>query len=207
MLEAINNYLDYQGMKYIKPEKTVDMASMMSNVRQLAQAARKEFETICKALIPKITPFEPGGVSQWMNQAQICRPHFWCYYRLPCDSQEDVALAIRLYGIKDNFGISVEVSFVERKKSDDTLDKQHKVLSVTIAEPLYYFVQVDSVSHREAGTEENRLRLQEQIKLGDVRKVLVKYDIPLTADITVDDLTDRLAAGFDKVLPYYQATK
>ena len=96
---------------------------------------------------------------------------------------------------------------MERKKSDDTLDKQHKVLSVTIAEPLYYFVQVDSVSHREAGTEENRLRLQEQIKLGDVRKVLVKYDIPLTADITVDDLTDRLAAGFDKVLPYYQATK
>lgn len=207
MLEAINNYLDYQGMKYIKPEKTVDMASMMSNVRQLAQAARKEFETICKALIPKIAPFEPEGVSQWMNQAQICRPHFWCYYRLPSDSQEDVALAIRLYGIKDNFGISVEVSFVERKKSDDTLDKQHKILSVTIAEPLYYFVQVDSVSHREAGTEENRLRLQEQIKLGDVRKVLVKYDIPLTADITVDDLTDRLAAGFDKVLPYYQVTK
>lgn len=207
MLEAINNYLDYQGMKYIKPEKTVDMASMMSNVRQLAQAARKEFETICKVLISKIAPFEPGGVSQWMNQAQICCPHFWCYYRLPSDSQEDVALAIRLYGIKDNFGISVEVSFVERKKSDDTLDKQHKVLSVTIAETLYYFVQVDSVSHREAGTEENRLRLQEQIKLGDVRKVLVKYDIPLTADITVDDLTDRLAAGFDKVLPYYQATK
>ncbi|OTN91591.1 hypothetical protein A5809_000956 [Enterococcus faecium] len=73
-----------------------------------------------------------------MNQAQICRPHFWCYYRLPSDHQDDVAIAIRLYGngIPEQFGISVEVSIVERKRSEHSLSKQNKVLNQPISAPL-----------------------------------------------------------------------
>lgn len=207
MLTAINNYLAYQGQKYIKPEKSGMQASAMQDLRILAQAARQEFAEISQRLAQRVAPFEPERVSQWMNQAQACRPHFWCYYRLLSDSPEDVAIAIRLYGRKDHFGISVEVSFVERKKSEDTLSKQNKVLAVPIAEPLYYFAQEAGVSRKVEGNEENRSKLQEAVESGTVRKVLVKYDIPIEVGTSLDSLTDQLVLGFDRVLPYYDATK
>ena len=49
------------------------------------------------------------------------------------------------YTVKpEEWGISVEVSFVERKKSDTTLAKQHKVLRLTDCLPyLYYLAQQD----------------------------------------------------------------
>lgn len=142
-----------------------------------------------------------------MNQAQICRPHFWTYYRLPSDTAQDVALAIRLYGGAADFGISVEVSFVERKKSETTLQKQHRVLQVPICPPLYYLVQENGASHRLDGTEENRQLLQEHIAKGRVRKVLVKRDIPVTPAVSMSDLLVQLAQAFESLLPYYEETK
>lgn len=207
MLEQINRYLAYQGEKYIKPEKAGELASFMQDLRSLGQTARLEFQEINQALTQEVVPFERERVSQWMNQAQVCRPHFWCYYRLPSDSMEDVALATRLYGVKDHFGISVEVSFVERKKSDVTLTKQHKVLELPIKEPLYYFAQEDGLSHRIAGTEENRLMLQGKVIDGAVRKVLVKYDVPVTETMTQIDIVTQLKHGFELLLPYYEHTK
>ncbi len=207
MLEKINHYLAYQGEKYIKPEKAGELASFMQDLRSLGQTARLEFQDINQALTQEVVPFERERVSQWMNQAQICRPHFWCYYRLPSDSVEDVALATRLYGVKDDFGISVEVSFVERKKSEQTLAKQHKVLDLPIKAPLYYFAQEDGLSHRIAGTEENRLMLQGKVADGTVRKVLVKYDISVTEGMAQTDILTQLKHGFELLLPYYEHTK
>ncbi|MGT2906823.1 HI_0552 family protein [Streptococcus dentiloxodontae] len=207
MFQEIARYLTFQGFKYIKPEKAGPLADEMTALKKLGQAARSEFTEIAKTLAPKVAPFELTRVSNWANQAQVARPHFWCYYRQPEDAQDDVALAIRLYGSQDDFGISVEVSFIERKKSQETLLKQHKVLDLPIAEPLYYFVQEQGISHRLAGTNKNRLRLKDEIAAGQVRKVLVKYDIPMTAEQTLPELTDKLAAGFDKLLPYYEVTR
>lgn len=207
MLEKIEEYLAYQGMKYVKPEKAGELAPVMKEIRVLAQSARREFEELSLDLASKVLPFQPERVSQWMNQAQICRPHFWTYYRLPSDSNHDVALAIRLYGNPSDFGVSVEVSFVERKKSENTLCKQHQVLKVPIAPPLYYFVQENGISHRVEGTENNRLLLQEQVESGAVRKVLVKLDVPVTQAISMDELTNQLAQGFESLLPYYEETK
>lgn len=207
MLRQINHYLAYQGEKYIKPEKAGELASFMQGLRLLGQAARSEFQAVNQALAQEVAPFETERVSQWMNQAQICRPHFWCYYRLPSDSVEDVALATRLYGMKDQFGISVEVSFVERKKAETTLAKQHKVLEMPIEAPLYYFAQEDGVSHRVEGTEENRLMLQGKVADGTIRKVLVKYDIPVTEEMTMADIVAQLKQGFELLFPYYEHTK
>ena len=103
-----------------------------------------------------------------------------------------------------NGGISVEVSFVERKKSDTTLTKQHKVLDLPIAPPLYYFAQENGVSHRVEGTEENRQMLKEAVRDGRVRKVLVKYDVTVTASETMEELVEELADGFYKLKPYYE---
>lgn len=204
MLENIKAYLSKQGVKYIKPEKAGPHQEEMEVLKALGQAARKEMQTLSKVLEERLAPFKMDRVSNWANQAQICRPHFWCYYRAPEDSLDDVAMAIRLYGQPKKWGISVEVSFVERKKSDATLAKQHKVLDLPIAPSLYYFAQEDGVSHRVEGTEANRQMLKEAVKDGRVRKVLVKYDVPMTASETMEELVDEIANGFEKLRPYYE---
>lgn len=204
MLENIKAYLSKQGVKYIKPEKAGPHQEEMEVLKALGQAARKEMQTLSKVLEERLAPFKMDRVSNWANQAQICRPHFWCYYRAPEDSLDDVAMAIRLYGQPKKWGISIEVSFVERKKSDTTLAKQHKVLDLPIVNPLYYFAQEDGVSHRVEGTEANRQMIKEAVKDGRVRKVLVKYDIPVTTSETIEELVEELADGFDKLKPYYE---
>lgn len=204
MLENVKAYLSKQGVKYIKPEKAGPHQEEMEDLKALGQAARKEMQTLAKLLEERLAPFKMDRVSNWANQAQICRPHFWCYYRAPEDSLDDVAMAIRLYGQPEKWGISVEVSFVERKKSDNTLAKQHKVLDLPIAPSLYYFAQEDGVSHRVEGTEENRQMLKAAVKDGRIRKVLVKYDVVVTTSKTMEELVEELADGFEKLKPYYE---
>ena len=114
-------------------------------------------------------------------------------------------MAIRLYGQAEDWGISVEVSFVERKKSDTTLAKQHKVLDLPITFPLYYLAQEDGDSHRVEGTEANRQMFKEAVKDGRIRKVLVKYDVPVTDSLTINDLLDQLMEGFQLLRPYYDS--
>ena len=204
MLENIKAYLSKQGVKYIKPEKAGPHQEEMEVLKALGQAARKEMQTLSKVLEERLAPLKMDRVSNWANQAQICRPHFWCYYRAPEDSLDDVAMAIRLYGQPKKWGISVEVSFVERKKSDTTLAKQHKVLDLPIAPSLYYFAQEDGVSHRVEGTEENRQMLKAAVRDGRIRKVLVKYDVVVTTSKTMEELVEELADGFEKLKPYYE---
>ncbi len=204
MLENIQSYLSKQGVKYIKPEKAGPHKEEMEDLKALGQAARKEMQALAKLLEERLAPFKMDRVSNWANQAQICRPHFWCYYRTPEDSLDDVAMAIRLYGQPEKWGISVEVSFVERKKSDTTLAKQHKVLDLPIAPSLYYFAQENGVSHRVEGTEANRQILKGAVKDGRVRKVLVKYDVIVTASETMEELVEELVDGFYKLKPYYE---
>ena len=204
MLENIQSYLSKQAVKYIKPEKAGPHQEEMEMLKALGQAARKEMQTLSKVLEERLAPFKVDRVSNWANQAQICRPHFWCYYRAPEDSLDDVAMAIRLYGQPEKWGISVEVSFVERKKSDTTLAKQHKVLDLPIAPSLYYFAQEDGVSHRVEGTEENRQMLKAAVRDGRIRKVLVKYDVVVTTSKTMEELVEELADGFYKLKPYYE---
>lgn len=204
MLENIKAYLSKQGVKYIKPEKAGPHQEEMEVLKALGQAAPKEMQNLSKVLEERLAPFKMDRVSNWANQAQICRPHFWCYYRAPEDSLDDVAMAIRLYGQPEKWGISVEVSFVERKKSDTTLAKQHKVLDLPIAPSIYYFAQEDGVSHRIEGTEENRQMLKAAVRDGRIRKVLVKYDVVVTTSKTMEELVEELADGFEKLKPYYE---
>ncbi|MGT2910340.1 HI_0552 family protein [Streptococcus cameli] len=204
---AMKEYLAYQGVRYVKPEKAGELTSTMIELKKLAQAARKEFETIGKALESQVSPFQMERVSQWMNQGQICRPHFWVYYRLPSDAVTDVALAIRLYGDQKDFGISVEVSFVERKKSDQTLEKQARVLEVPIEAPLYYLAQEQGESIVYSGDENNRQVLKGKLAAGMVRKVLVKKEVSIQENKTLESITQELRLAFEQLLPYYQVTK
>ena len=115
--------------------------------------------------------------------------------------------ALRLYGDAADFGVSLEVSFIERKKDGQSLQKQHKVLVLPISQPVYYFVQKNGESQRVEGTEKNRHDLSQAVAEGAVRKVLVKYDVSLVEDGSLEAILDQLQGALVALEPYYLATR
>ena len=206
LFPAIKAYLPYQGTKYIAPEKAGNLREVMLDLRSKGQAARKEFADLVKdfqSLYPKLTL---ERASQWMNQAQILRPHFWNYLKGYGEITEPM-FALRLYGTAEDFGVSLEVSFMERKKDEHSLSKQNRVLELPIQPPAYYFAQIDGVSQRFEGTEENRQFLTQQLAAGQVRKVLVKYDVPLSQAASREQVLSQLQEAMTALIPFYEATR
>ena len=206
LFPAIESYLPHQGAKYISPDKAEQLRGSMLELRAKGQAARKEFADLVKdfqSLYPKLTL---ERTSQWMNQAQILRPHFWNYLKGYGEITEPM-FALRLYGTAEDFGVSLEVSFMERKKDEHSLSKQNRVLELPIQSPAYYFAQIDGVSQRSEGTEENRQFLTQQLAAGQVRKVLVKYDIPLSQAASREQVLSQLQEAMTALIPFYEATR
>ena len=206
LFPAIESYLPHQGAKYISPDKAGQLRESMLELRAKGQAARKEFADLVKdfqSLYPKLTL---ERTSQWMNQAQILRPHFWNYLKGYGEITEPM-FALRLYGTAEDFGVSLEVSFMERKKDEHSLSKQNRVLELPIQSPTYYFAQIDGVSRRFEGTEENRQLLTQQLAAGQVRKVLVKYDIPLSQAASREQVLSQLQEAMTSLIPFYEATR
>ena len=208
LFPAIKAYLPYQGTKYIAPEKAGDLREVMLDLRAKGQDARKEFIDLVKdfqALYPNLSL---ERASQWMNQAQILRPHFWNYLKGYGEITEPM-FALRLYGSADDFGVSLEVSFMERKKDEDSLSKQNRILQVPIDRPVYYFAQIDGVSQRFEGTEDNRRLLMKQVQegQGQVRKVLAKYDVNLSGANSREEVLSNLQEAMTALIPFYEATR
>ena len=206
LFPAIESYLPHQGAKYISPDKAGQLRESMLELRAKGQAARKEFADLVKdfqSLYPKLTL---ERTSQWMNQAQILRPHFWNYLKGYGEITEPM-FALRLYGTEEDFGVSLEVSFMERKKDEYSLSKQNRVLELPIQSPAYYFAQIDGVSQRFEGTEENRQFLTQQLAAGQVRKVLVKYDVPLSQAASREQVLSQLQEAMTALIPFYEATR
>ena len=206
MLNTMREYLAYSGLQYQKPEKAGQEAEKMLYLRNKGQEARKVFTHLAKAFQERHPEWDLQGTSQWMNQAQRLRPHFWAYLQREGEVSEPM-LALRLYGSPSDFGVSLEVSFIERKKDERTLDKQAKVLEVPVVDGIYYLVYSNGESHKMEATEENRQILREKLSHQEVRKVLVKVDVSVTDGQILDKFLDELDKAFEKLLPYYQATR
>ena len=205
-MKEIKDYLTYQGEQYRNPDKAGDEKDKMIALRKKGQEARKRFTQIAKCFQERHSDWDLHPTSQWMNQAQRLRPHFWAYLQREGHVTEPM-MALRLYGNQNNWGISIEVSFVERKKDETTLSKQAKILDVPVVAGIYYWVQKNDESYRVQATEENRQLLRQQLSNQEIRKVLVKVDIPVADEDTIDKLLDKLDKGFEKLSPYYQVTR
>ena len=206
MLNTMRDYLAYSGLQYQKPEKAGQDAEKMLYLRSKGQEARKAFTELAKAFQARHPEWVLQRSSQWMNQAQRLRPHFWAYLQREGRVTEPM-LALRLYGSPSDFGISLEVSFIERKKDERTLDKQAKVLEVPVVEGIYYLAYSDGESQKMEATEENRQVLREKLSHQEVRKVLVKADVPVTANSSEEEIVKALLKSYDKILPFYLATR
>ena len=201
MLNTMRDYLAYSGLQYQKPEKAGQDAEKMLYLRSKGQEARKAFTELAKAFQARHPEWILQRSSQWMNQAQRLRPHFWAYLQREGEVSEPM-LALRLYGNPSDFGVSLEVSFIERKKDERTLDKQAKVLEVPVVEGIYYLVYSDGESQKMEATEENRQVLRKKISHQEVRKVLVKADVPVTANSSEEEIVEALLKSYDKILPF-----
>lgn len=206
MLNTMRDYLAYSGLQYQKPEKAGQDAEKMLYLRSKGQEARKAFTELAKAFQARHPEWILQRSSQWMNQAQRLRPHFWAYLQREGRVTEPM-LALRLYGSPSDFGVSLEVSFIERKKDERTLDKQAKVLEVPVVEGIYYLVYSNGESHKMEATEENRQILREKLSHQEVRKVLVKVDVPVTANSSEEEIVKALLKSYSTILPYYLATR
>lgn len=205
-MKEIEDYLAYQGEQYRNPDKAGDDREKMLVLRKKGQEARKSFTHIAKCFQARHSDWQLHQTSQWMNQAQRLRPHFWAYLQREGQITEPM-MALRLYGSQNNWGISLEVSFIERKKDEATLSKQAKVLDVPVVEGIYYWVQKNDESYRVQATEENRQLLRQQLSNQEIRKVLIKADVPVTDEETLGTVLDELDQTFEKLLPFYQATR
>ena len=206
MMETIRNYLSYAGIQYRNPDKSGDEREKMLELRHKGQEARKAFTNLAKDFQASHPEWQLQQTSQWMNQAQRLRPHFWVYLQREGEVTEPM-LALRLYGKPSDFGISLEVSFIERKKDEQTLDKQAKVLELPVVEGIYYLVYSNGESHKVEATEENRRTLREKVRNQEIRKVLVKSDVSFIENQTLAEILEKLEETYTRLLPYYEVTR
>ena len=206
MFNKIRDYLDFAGLQYRNPDKAGEEREKMLEFRHKGQEARKAFTELTKAFQTSHPEWQLQQTSQWMNQAQRLRPHFWAYIQREGKVTEPM-LALRLYGVPSDFGISLEVSFIERKKDEQTLGKQAKVLEVPVVEGIYYLAYSDGQSQRWDANEENRQILRNKLSNQEVRKVLVKIDVPITENSSEEEIVEALLKSYDKILPFYLATR
>ena len=186
----------------------------MELFRKNGQNARKVFTEIVKALEEKTDGFHLQKVSSWMNQAQIARPYLWVFLRQDGDSDTESGIALRVFKNEKTkkIGISLEVSFVERKIGENTLENQNKVLEVPINEPLYYFVQFakskeNCALDRFEGNEKNREKFLKNLENGEIRKVLVKFDVEeIERFESLDELVEEFLEGIRLLMPFYVVT-
>ena len=206
MLKAVREYLSFAGVQYLNPDKAGDEREKMLTLRKKGQEARKSFTELAKTFQASHPEWQLQQTSQWMNQAQRLRPHFWAYLQRDGQVTEPM-MALRLYGTPADFGISLEVSFIERKKDEQTLDKQAKVLELPVVEGIYYLAYSDGASHKLDANEENRRSLREKVRSQEVRKVLVKLDVSVTDNSSEEEIVENLLKSYDKILPFYLATR
>ena len=206
LFPAIESFLTVQGSKYISPDKAGELRETMLDLKARGQAARQEFANLVRdfqTLYPKLSL---ERTSNWLNQAQILRPHFWNYLRGYGEITEPM-FALRLYGTAEDFGVSLEVSFMERKKDEHSLSKQNRVLNLPIQPPAYYFAQIDGQSQRFEATEVNRQYLSQEVATGLVRKVLIKYDVNLSEAASKQEVLSELEQAMTALIPFYEATR
>ena len=206
MFNKIRDYLDFAGLQYRNPDKAGEEREKMLEFRHKGQEARKAFTELTKAFQTSHPEWQLQQTSQWMNQAQRLRPHFWAYIQREGKVTEPM-LALRLYGVPSDFGVSLEVSFIERKKDEQTLGKQAKVLEIPTVEGIYYLAYSDGQSQRWEANEENRQILRNKLSNQEVRKVLVKADVSVTENSSEEDIVENLLKSYDKILPFYLATR
>ncbi len=203
---AIKAYLPYQGAKYVQPQKAGAEEAAMQQFKREGQAARLAFSQLAKDFQTLHPQFTLDRVSNWASQAQLGRPHFWVY--LTEDGDLTLPMyALRLYGDEEDFGISVEISIIERKRNEVSLAKLARLLDVPVLAGTYYQYLEDGETKRIPASEEVRLDLRNRVHNGEIRKVILKKDIPWSNQLPEEELLSKIWETMESMRPFYEAAR
>ena len=202
-IEKMSKFFRYDKVKYRNPVKFPEMAEEMVQLKKAGQDARQEFIKLTEVFYKNFHTFFMDRVSQWMNQAQVVRPAFWRYFIEEGQDEGNPSFALRLFNQENKLGVYVELSFIERKKNDNSVRLQNKVLE---CEPNSNVLYVASDFQKNAlayeGNESNRDKLIRAVKEGKVRKVILRR--PVFLENTKDGIEEELADALKELIPFYE---
>ena len=138
------------------------------------------------------------------ESSQVLRPAFWRYFIEEGQDEGNPSFALRLFNEENKLGVYVELSFIERKKNDNSVRLQNKVLE---CEPNSNILYVASDFQKNAmvfeGNESNRDKLTRAVKEGEIRKVILRS--PVFLESTKDGIEEELADALKELIPFYKA--
>ena len=203
-IEKMRHFFRYDKVKYRNPVKFPEVTEEMEQLKKAGQDARQEFTKLTEVFYKNFHTFSMDRVSQWMNQAQVLRPAFWRYFIEEGQDEGNPCFALRLFYNKNKLGVYVELSFIERKKNDNSVHLQNKVLE---CEPnsniLYVAFDFQKNAMVFEGNESNRDKLTRAVKEGEIRKVILRS--PVFLESTKDGIEEELADALKELIPFYKA--
>jgi len=202
-IEKMSQFFCYDKVKYRNPVKFPEVAEEMEQLKKAGQDARQEFTKLTEVFYKNFHTFFMDRVSQWMNQAQVVRPAFWRYFIEEGQDEGNPSFALRLFNQENKLGVYVELSFIERKKNDNSVRLQNKVLE---CEPNSNILYVASDFQKNAmayeGSVPNRDKLTKAVQEGEIRKVILRR--PVFLESTKDGIEEELADALKELIPFYE---
>lgn len=202
-IEKMRHFFRYDKVKYRNPVKFPEVADEMEQLKKAAQDARQEFTKLTEVFYKNFQTFFMDRVSQWMNQAQVVRPAFWRYFIEEGQDEGNPSFALRLFIQENKLGVYVELSFIERKKNDNSVRLQNKVLECEPNSNILYVasdVQKNVMAYE--GSVPNRDKLTRAVKEGELRKVILRR--PVFLESTKDGIEEELSDALKELIPFYE---
>ena len=202
-IEKMKQFFRYEKVKYKNPVKFPEVAEDMIQLKKAGQDARQEFTKLTEVFYKNFHTFRIDPVSQWMNQAQVARPAFWRYFIEEGQAEGNPSFALRLFNQENKLGVYVELSFIERKKNDNSVCLQNKVLECEPNSNILYVVydfQKNAMAYE--GNETNRDKLTRAVKEGEIRKVILRR--PVFLESTKDGIEEELSDALKELFPFYE---
>lgn len=201
-IEKMSRFFRYDKVKYRNPVKFPEVAEEMEQLKKAGQDARQEFTKLTEVFYKNFHTFFMDRVSQWMNQSQVVRPAFWRYFIEEGQDEGNPSFALRLFNQENKLGVYVELSFIERKKNDNSVRMQNKVLECEPNRNVLYVAsdfQKNATSYE--GNVSNRDELIRAVKEGKVRKVILRR--PVFLENTKAGIEDELTNALKELIPFY----
>ena len=202
-IEKMKQFFRYDKVKYRNPVKFPEIAEEMEQLKKAGQDSRQEFTKLTEEFQKNFKSFRMAQVSQWMNQAQVVRPAFWRYFIEEGQDEGNPSFALRLFNQENKLGVYVELSFIERKKNDNSVRLQNKVLE---CEPNSNILYVASDFQKNAmayeGSVPNRDKLTKAVQEGEIRKVILRR--PVFLESTKDGIEEELSDALKELIPFYE---
>ena len=202
-IEKMKQFFRYEKVKYKSPVKFPEVAEEMIQLKKAGQDARQEFTKLTEIFYKNFHTFRKDPVSQWMNQAQVVRPAFWRQFIDEGQAEGTPSFALRLFNQENKLGVYVELSFIERKKNDNSVCLQNKVLECEPNSNILYIasdVQKNAIAYE--GNESNRDKLARAVKEGEFRKVILRR--PVFLESTKDGIEEELSDALMELFPFYE---